>query len=67
MRPGQKKQTPDPRKTERPTKVGSRTKRPRNRKHKHHQKQSRTPEPYDSDNYYDYCGYYGGDYDLNLD
>ncbi len=25
------------------------------------------PEPYDSNSNYDYCGYYRGDYDNNLD
>ncbi len=67
MRPGQKKQARNPWKTEWPAKAGGRTKHPRSRKHKHHKKQCRTPEPYDSDSHYDYCGYYSGDYNSNLD
>ncbi len=67
MRPGGKKHARDCRKIEQPTKKGGRTKHPRSRKHRHHRKQCRMPEPYDSDSNYDYCDYYGGDYDDNLD
>ncbi len=72
MRPGQKKQskkerTLNPPNEDRPACAGGRKKPSRSRKHRHHRKQCRTPEPYDSDSNYDYCGYYGKDYNDNLD
>ncbi len=70
MRPGQKKQSKKDRPLPHPAgeRPPRKTKpRRRNRKHKRHERQCRTPEPYNSDSNYDYAGYYGGDYDDNLD
>ncbi len=67
---GQRKANRKPTKDTPLSEAGGKTKKPRkprHRKHRHHKRECRTPEPYDSDSHYNYCGYYSGDYDDNLD